>query len=43
MVGGRWWAVDERLFPEGCRYLENLLRLERIPPMHLVAKHALIN
>ena len=39
----RWWAVHERLFPEDCRYLENLLRSERIPLVHLFAKHALIN
>ena len=39
----RWWAVNERLFPEEIRHPENLLRSERIPPIHMVARHALIN
>lgn len=39
----RWWAVNERLFPKELRYPENLLRSERIPPIHMVARHALIN
>ena len=39
----RWWAVNERLFPKEIRYPENLLRSERIPPIHMVARHALIN
>ena len=39
----RWWVVNERLFPEDCRCPENLLRLEHIPPVPMVAKHALIN
>lgn len=39
----RRWAVHERLFPKDRRYPENLLRSKRIPPVHLIAKHALIN
>ena len=37
-----WWAVNERLFPKETRYPENLLRSERIPPIHMIARHALI-
>lgn len=39
----RWWAVHERLFPQDWREPEDLLRSERIPPVHLVARHALID
>ena len=39
----RWWAVHERWFPKDCRCPENLLRSERIPPVHLVARYALID
>ena len=39
----RWWAVNERLFPKEMRYPENLPRSEHIPPIHMVARHALIN
>lgn len=39
----RWWAVLDRLLPKDYRCQENLLRSERIPPFHLIARHALIN
>ena len=38
-----WWAVHEHLFPKDVRFPEDLLRSERIPPVHLVARLALIN
>lgn len=40
---GAWWAVNERLFPKDSRFPADVLRSERIPPIHLVARHALIN
>lgn len=38
-----WWALHESLCTQRCHFPEDLLRSERIPSVHLVARYALID